>query len=56
MLTLHLIIYSIQIDKLKSINVKLRSRIKELNQVVEKAIEKANTKRVINNKHKHENV
>ena len=48
--------YSVQIDKLKNVNVKLRNKIKELNAVVEKAIEKANTKRIITNKHKHENV
>lgn len=39
--------HSIQIDKLKAINSKLRDKIKELNNVVEKAIEKANTKRII---------
>jgi hypothetical protein len=42
--------YSIQIDKLKAINAKLRNRIKELNLVVEKALEKANSKRMINSK------
>ena len=39
--------YSIQIEKLKGINIKLRHKIKELNLVVEKAIEKANSKRII---------
>jgi hypothetical protein len=39
--------YSIQIEKLKAINGKLRNKIKELNQVVEKAIDKANNKRII---------
>ena len=34
--------FSIQIDKLKAINNKLRNKIKELNSTVEKAIEKAN--------------
>ena len=35
-----------QIDKLKQINLKLRNKIKELNIIVEKAIEKANAKRL----------
>ena len=35
-----------QIDKLKQINGKLRNKIKELNKVVEKAIEKANLKKL----------
>lgn len=35
-----------QIDKLKQINTKLRNKIKELNKVVEKAIEKANLKKL----------
>jgi hypothetical protein len=35
-----------QIDKLKGINLKLRNKIKELNIIVEKAIEKANAKRL----------
>jgi len=44
----------LQIDRLKGINVKLRNKIKELNLMVEKAIEKANTKRIISQKHKNE--
>ena len=40
--------FSVQIDKLKNINGKLRNKIKELNQVVEKAIEKANQKKLAN--------
>ena len=36
-----------QIDKLKQINLKLRNKIKELNIIVEKAIEKANAKRLL---------
>eukprot|EP00349_Pseudokeronopsis_sp_Brazil_P005172 CAMPEP_0202968238 /NCGR_PEP_ID=MMETSP1396-20130829/13474_1 /ASSEMBLY_ACC=CAM_ASM_000872 /TAXON_ID= /ORGANISM="Pseudokeronopsis sp., Strain Brazil" /LENGTH=75 /DNA_ID=CAMNT_0049694335 /DNA_START=44 /DNA_END=271 /DNA_ORIENTATION=+ len=44
----------VQIDKLKHVNAKLRGRIKELNLVVEKAIEKANSKRIISQKHKYE--
>ena len=35
-----------QIDKLKGINQKLRNKIKELNTIVEKAIEKANQKKL----------
>ena len=35
-----------QIDKLKGINLKLRNKIKELNIIVEKAIEKANAKKL----------
>jgi hypothetical protein len=35
-----------QIEKLKNINQKLRNKIKELNEVVEKAIEKANKKKL----------
>ena len=35
-----------QIDKLKAINLKLRNKIKELNIIVEKAIEKANAKKL----------
>ena len=35
-----------QIDKLKTINMKLRNKIKELNIIVEKAIEKANAKKL----------
>ena len=52
---LSLTVFSIQIEKLKATNLKLRNRIKELNVVVEKAIEKANAKRVIMQKHKYEN-
>lgn len=36
----------VQIDKLKGINQKLRNKIKELNTIVEKAIEKANQKKL----------
>ena len=38
--------FSIQIDKLKSVNAKLRNKIKDLNTTVERAIEKANAKRL----------
>ena len=37
---------SLQIEKLKQINHKLRNKIKELNLIVEKAIEKANIKKL----------
>ena len=49
--------YSLQIDKLKQINQKLRNKIKELNLIVEKAIEKANAKKLASQKEaKKENV
>jgi len=44
-----------QIDKLKGINLKLRNKIKELNIIVEKAIEKANAKRLATQKDKNKN-
>ena len=44
-----------QIDKLKNINLKLRNKIKELNIIVEKAIEKANAKRLQTQKDKTNN-
>jgi hypothetical protein len=37
---------SINIDKLKQVNVKLRERLKELNVQLEKTIEKANSRKV----------
>ena len=49
--------FSLQIDKLKQINQKLRNKIKELNIIVEKAIEKANAKKLASQKEaKKENV
>ncbi len=39
-----------RIDKLKSINVKLRSKLKELNGLLEKTLEKANTRKIYKNK------
>ena len=41
-----IIIISAQIEKLKNINQKLRNKIKELNVIVEKAIDKANSKKL----------
>ena len=38
-----------QIDRLKGINQKLRNKIKELNDIVERAIEKANQKKLASN-------
>ena len=53
----HFFFYSLQIDKLKQINQKLRNKIKELNLIVEKAIEKANAKKLASQKEaKKENV
>lgn len=40
-----------RIEKLKSINLKLRTKLKELNSLLEKTLEKANTRKIykINN-------
>jgi hypothetical protein len=35
-----------RIDKLKNINVKLRTKLKELNSLLEKTLEKANTRKL----------
>lgn len=39
-----------RIEKLKGINVKLRNKLKELNQLLEKTLEKANTRKIYKNK------
>ena len=39
-----------RIEKLKVINVKLRNKLKELNQLLEKTLEKANTRKIYKNK------
>jgi hypothetical protein len=36
----------LRIDKLKGINVKLRTKLKELNSLLEKTLEKANTRKL----------
>lgn len=41
--------YSMRIDKLKSINVKLRNKLKELNALLEKTLEKANARKLYKN-------
>ena len=38
--------FSVYVDKLKKINSRLRNKLKDLNVQVEKAIEKANQKRI----------
>lgn len=43
-------IFSVRIEKLKGINVKLRNKLKELNQLLEKTLEKANTRKIYKNK------
>ena len=50
MLFSHVITSSVRIEKLKSINVKLRNKLKELNQLLEKTLEKANTRKIYKNK------
>jgi predicted RNase H-like nuclease (RuvC/YqgF family) len=46
----------VHIDRLKGINQKLRNKIKELNDIVERAIEKANQKKLAtNSKHQPQN-
>jgi len=42
--------HSLRIEKLKMINVKLRNKLKELNQLLEKTLEKANTRKIYKNK------
>ena len=37
---------SVKIDKLKNINFKLRNKLKELNVLLEKTLEKANTRKL----------
>ena len=39
--------FSVRIEKLKGINVKLRSKLKELNIILEKTLEKANTRKLM---------
>lgn len=41
-------IISLKIEELKKYNIKLRNKIKELNKVVEQALEKANNKKIYN--------
>jgi hypothetical protein len=41
-----IIIYSLRIEKLKTINVKLRTKLKELNGLLEKTLEKANMRKI----------
>lgn len=47
----NLFVYSLRIDKLKGINMKLRTKLKELNSLLEKTLEKANSRKIykINN-------
>ena len=45
-ITIQFEIYSIRIEKLKGINVKLRTKLKELNSLLEKTLEKANTRKL----------
>lgn len=42
--------FSVRIDKLKGINVKLRTKLKELNALLEKTLEKANMRKIYKNK------
>ena len=47
--------FSLHIEKLKQINHRLRNKIKELNEIVEKAIEKANLKKLAMSKNENTN-
>ena len=49
------ILYSLRIDKLKLINVKLRNKLKELNSLLEKTIEKANSRKIYKNTNNNKN-